>query len=79
MEEIDPTNISKDLKIHAKGLGIPPGAANSFIERALKAALKSLHSKTLITEKDLQRTLVKELKKYNADLAYVYENHDKII
>ena len=32
-----------------------------------------------ITEADLYRQLAKESKKYNSDLAYVYENHDKII
>lgn len=79
MEEINPTGISQNLKIHAKGLGIPAGAAEIFIERSLSAALKSLGRKTLITEKDLRHALVKELKKYNTDLAYVYENYDKII
>ena len=30
-------------------------------------------------EKDLERAIARELKKYNADFAYVYENRDKII
>jgi hypothetical protein len=32
-----------------------------------------------VTESDLRRQIVKELKKLNADLAYAYQNHDKII
>ena len=35
--------------------------------------------KKIITKRDLERTVVAELKKYNADLAYVYQNRDKII
>ena len=42
-------------------------------------ATKSLSSKTIVTDKDLVRAVHKELKKYNADLAYVYKNRDTII
>lgn len=73
------TSIKRELKIHAKGLGIPSGAAEAFIDRALADATKRLSTKKLITEDDLTRALVRELKKYHADLAYVYENRDKII
>lgn len=79
MEEIDVEKITKELKIDAKGVGIPSGAANIFIQKAINTALKKLNSKTIITENDLKRTLAKELKKYNGDLAYVYENRDTII
>ena len=71
--------IIKTLKYHAKGLDIPPGAADSFIENSIKAAKKALKGKSIITEQDLKRVLTKELKKYNRDLAYVYENYDIII
>ena len=67
------------LKIHAKALGIPSGAAEVFIQKSLKDTTKSLESKKIITESDFTRALIKELKKYHADLAYVYENYDKII
>ena len=69
----------KNLKIDAKAIGIPTGAANIFIEKSLKAAENSLKSRKIITEQDLNRAIVKELKKYSTDFAYVYENHDKII
>ena len=69
----------KNLKIDAKAVSIPAGAAEIFIEKSLAAAIKSLKSKKIITEKDLERAITKELKKYNPDLAYVYENRDKII
>ena len=79
MKDFDETEIIKNLKIDARAVGIPEGAAESFIERTLKDAKKSLKNRSVITEKDLSRVILKELKKYNADLAYVYENRDKII
>lgn len=79
MQDIDFDQLTKALKLDARGLGIPDGAADSFIERSIKAAKKSLKSKQIITEKDLTHAITKELKKYNADFAYVYENRDTII
>ena len=79
MEEIDQAKITKELKIDAKALGIPIGAAEIFIDKSLKAVAKKLSSKKIITKNDLKRAIVKELKKYNDDLAYVYENRDTII
>lgn len=69
----------KNLKIDARSVGIPAGAAEIFVAKSLKATEKSLKSKKIITEKDLERAIARELKKYNADFAYVYENRDKII
>ena len=71
--------IEKDLKIDAKAVGIPSGAAELFIKKTLEEVKKQLKNKTIITDKDLERIITKELKKYNADLAYIYKNRDKII
>jgi len=40
---------------------------------------KTLGKKKIITEQDLKRAVLKEIRKYNTDFAYVYENRDKII
>lgn len=69
----------KILKIHAKALGIPSGSAEVFIKRSITAAEKSLKNRKIIIKKDRVRAIAKELKKYNKDLTYVYENYDKII
>jgi hypothetical protein len=69
----------KLLKIHAKALGIPSGSAEIFIKKSITAAEKSLKNRKIILEKDRVRAISKELKKYHKDLAYVYENFDKII
>lgn len=79
MQNYDESELIKNLKIDAHGLGIPEGAATIFIERTVKDAKRSLHHRSIITENDLKRAIIKELKKYNADLAYVYKNRDKII
>ena len=79
MDETTKKQLTKELKIHARAVGLPEGSAESFIEATIKSAQKSLKSKTVITNSDLVRIVTKELKKYNQDLAYVYQNHDKII
>ena len=79
MTTLDEKTLIKNLKIDAKAVGIPSGAAEIFIEKSLQAAQKSLRNRKIITDKDLERTIAKELKKYSTDLAYVYENRDKII
>ena len=79
MKKFNEAEIKKDLKIDAHALGIPIGAAEIFINRTLKDAKKTLKNKSIITEKDLERAITKELKKYHADLAYVYQNRDTII
>ena len=71
--------LRKELKIHARALRIPVGAAESFIDVTIKVVKNNLKKKTVITRADLDRLVVKELKKYNADFAYVYQNRDKII
>ena len=71
--------IQHELKAHARALEIPVGAAEIFIKKSLTAATKSLKSKKIVTDQDLNRAIIKELRKYHKDLAYVYENRDKII
>ena len=75
----DPKQLKKTLKIDAIGVGIPSGAADDFIKATITSVEKTLNSKTQITNNDLERVVGKELQKYNADLAYVYKNRDKIV
>lgn len=79
MEHFDEKTIKRELKIDARAIGIPSGAAEIFIEKTLENVKKQLNNKTIITNKDLERIIAKELKKYNADLAYIYKNRDTII
>lgn len=79
MDDALQKKLSRELKIHARAIGIPEGAAESFIDETIKSVQKSLQKKSTITKADLTRLVVKELKKYHKDFAYVYQNHDKII
>ena len=72
-------SVKSTLRLHAKALRIPSGSADIFIKKAEKSALKTLGNRKIITDDDLKRAISRELKKYNPDLAYVYENYDKII
>lgn len=68
----------RELKTHAKAVGIPSGAADDFIKRTVKAATKRL-SKGDYPPATVRNVVAIELKKYSPDLAYAYKNHDKII
>ena len=71
--------IKKELKTDAHALNIPTGSADIFIDKSIQSALTSLQHKSIITDTTLRRAIIKELKKYHTDLAYVYENRDKIV
>lgn len=79
MDEKTEKSLKKELKLHAKGLGIPDGSAEIFIAETLKTVKKSLKGKSIITSADLDRLTIRTLRKYNKDFAYVYENRDTII
>ena len=79
MEKINLTNIKRELMIDAKAIGIPKGAAEIFIDRAMKDATKKLENHHTKTPVNFDHALYQELKQYHKDLAYVYEIRDKII
>ncbi|MBR2658767.1 hypothetical protein IKG28_02750 [Candidatus Saccharibacteria bacterium] len=79
MDTATEKTLIKDLKINMKALGIPAGSAEIFTEKIISGVKKSIKSKNIITEQDLNRFVIAEAKKYNTDLAYVYKIHDKII
>ena len=71
--------LTRELKIHAKAINLPSGAADSFIKTTIEAVEPVLAKKSTITDRDLKRYVSRELKKYNRDFAYVYEKYDTII
>lgn len=79
MDEKTEKSLKKELKLHAKALGIPEGSAEIFINETIKSVKKSLKGKSIVTTADLDRATIKSLKKYNKDFAYVYQNRDTII
>ena len=79
MDEKTKKTLRTELRLHAKALQIPSGAADDFINATIKSVEKTFKNKSIITSSDLTRAVSKELKKYHPDLAYVYENRDTII
>lgn len=79
MQNYNRKALEKSLKIDAKALAIPAGAADVFIKKTLDHVEKTLRHHKNVTERELKSAIVKELKKFHKDFAYVYQNRDKII
>ena len=75
----DRNQLTKELLVDAMGLDIPPAAAELFIQKTLDAVETKLKPKKIITEHDLTLAISHELKKYNPNFAYIYQNRDKIV
>jgi hypothetical protein len=70
--------LTREIKLHAKAIGLPSGAADDFIKCVLKSVTKRL-SQGDYPPSTVRNVVAIELKKYSPDLAYAYKNHDKII
>lgn len=76
---LERATLTKQITCDAKGVGVPTGAAKVMADRIAEKVLDWANVRGTMTEADLYRQLAKEAKKYSGDLAYVYENRDKII
>ena len=63
----------------AKALRLPEGWGKQIAERVAKATDKWIENKDIVTEDDLRNFICKELEKVSPDIAFAYQNHDKII
>ena len=79
MQQLNESEIKKELEIDANALGIPLGSAEVFINRAYASASKRLSKRSIVTELDIRNAIFQELSKYHKDFAYVYKNRGKII
>lgn len=71
--------VRKDIMQSARGLEIAEGAAEDIANRATREVEKWAKRRTMITRADLDSQIAQKVKKYNKDLAYVYQNRGKII
>lgn len=69
----------KDILREGRVLGLHEGATRIIAEKVAEKVEKWTKKRATVTELDISRVATKELIKYNPDLAYVYENRDKII
>jgi len=77
--EYSSTELKKNILLNAKSLRIPEAWAKQIADRVVKNIDKWIADKELITEDDLRKQIVKELKVLEPNLAFAYRNHDKII
>lgn len=71
--------IHEDIKREAKVLGMHSGAAEIIADKTVEKIIAWSKKRSMITEDDLNQRLAKELKKYNEDLAYLFECKGKVI
>ncbi len=71
--------IKRDLLRETRALRIHSGYADIIIEKILNELKEYKSSHPVVTEKDIETLIYRELKKYHKDLAYIYHNRDKII
>ncbi len=71
--------VKQSILRNAKSLSIPEGWAKQIAERVAKETDKWIADKEIVTESDLRKKVIKELEKLDSDLAFAYQNHDKII
>ena len=71
--------IHEEIKREAKVLGIHPGTAEIIADKVSEKIMSWSKKRSMITEDDLNQRMVKELEKYNKDLAYLFESKGKVI
>ena len=71
--------LMKDLRQEARVLNIHLGAAELIAERVSKAIQEWTKDTSTITQSDLDRRVILEVKKYNKDLAFILSERNKLI
>ena len=73
------SGVKQSILRNAKSIGLPEGWAKQIATRVAKETDKWIADKEIVTENDLRRKIISELKELSPDLAYAYQNHDKIL
>ena len=71
--------VHEDIKREAKVIGMHAGTAEIIADKVTEKVINWRKKRAMITEEDLNMRLAKEIKKYNEDLAYLFESRDKVI
>ena len=69
----------EDLKHEAKVLKLEQGAAELIATQVAKKIKQWITNMPTITQSDLDRQIMAEVKKYNKDLAFILGERNKII
>ncbi len=71
--------LKKEILQEARVLGLHRGAVELIADRVADEVDQWVTKRASVTESDLDRVTAARLRKYNADLAYLYRNRSKII
>ena len=77
--EFSEEQLVEDLKHEAKVLKLEQGAAELIATQVAKKIKQWTTNKPTITQSDLDRQIMTEVKKYNKDLAFILGERNKII
>lgn len=77
--EFSEEQLREDLRREARVLNIHQGAADLIAGEVTIKLEKWLEDKPTITQSDLDRRIVMEVKKYNKDLAFILGERNKLI
>ena len=77
--EFSEKQLISDLKKEAKVLNLEQGAAELIATEVTKKVSQWVADKTTITQSDLDRKIITEVRKYNKDLAFILGERNKII
>ena len=72
-------DVKQSIVQHGLGLSLPKGWLEQVAEMTACAVDKWVAKKNIVTEEDIRNQVANRLRPLNADIAYAYENYDKII
>ena len=71
--------LADDIKREARVLNIHPGAAELIAGEVTKKIEKWIMDKPTITQSDMDRKIITEVRRYNKDLAFILGERNKLI
>ncbi len=71
--------LKKELLKEAKVLNVSEDVAKDYVEIVTEKVASWVKKRSKVTQADVDAIIAKEIKKYNKDLAFIYENRGKII
>lgn len=77
--EYSSRGIQQNVLRYARSQNVPENWAKQIAERVSKVTDAWIADKDMVTEDDLRKIIYKEIKVLDPDLAFAYQNHDKII
>ena len=77
--EYSSTALKQEIIKNARSLGLAENWAATIAEQTVKTVDAWVASRSIVTENDIRRVAYKKLKELNADVAYIYQNHGKIL